>query len=150
MHILYSCEYISQLRPTVIPYCVKNCVIMPEPYQPHFITPIGGPRCHRGTNSDPSPLSPQRKLRSPNLKYEAIEICEVREPFERKVLIHYRYFGCLWKQDIYTSQQLLRPLCNQSCLLIHRRCCWAPLQARYFTHYSWKGGLEAKTVLDVV
>jgi len=37
-------------------------------------------------NSVPSPLSPQRKLRSPNVKYEALEISEVRGPYERKVL----------------------------------------------------------------
>ena len=64
---------------------------MPESYQPHFITPIGGPRYHRGTNSDPSPLSPQRKIRSPNLKYEALEISGVGGPFERvmSLLTHY-------------------------------------------------------------
>jgi len=35
-------------------------------------------------NSVSSPLSPQRKLRSPKLKYEALEISEVRGPLEKK------------------------------------------------------------------
>jgi len=35
----------------------------------------------------------QRKLRSPNLKYEALEISEVSGPFERIVLMHCSYFG---------------------------------------------------------
>jgi len=36
-------------------------------------------------------FAPQRKLRFPKLKYEALEISEVRVPFERKV--HYSFFG---------------------------------------------------------
>ena len=38
-------------------------------------------------------LAPQRKLRTPKLEYEALEISEVRGSFERKV--HYSYFGPL-------------------------------------------------------
>jgi len=38
-------------------------------------------------------LVPQRKLRSPKLEYESLEISEVRGPFERKV--HYSHFGPL-------------------------------------------------------
>jgi len=56
-----------------------------KPYQPHFTPTIGGPTAQ---NSVPSPLSPQRKLRPPKLKYEALEISEVGGPFERKVLMH--------------------------------------------------------------
>ena len=67
-----------------------------EPYQPHSIPPIGGGTLSQGAqNSVPSPLIPQRKLRSPKLKYEALAISEVRGPFERKVLMHYSYFGPL-------------------------------------------------------
>jgi len=40
-------------------------------------------------------LALQRKLRTPKLKYEALEISEVGGPFERKVLIHFSYFGPL-------------------------------------------------------
>ena len=40
-------------------------------------------------------LAPHMKLRSPNLKYEALEISEVSGPFEGKVLRHYRHFGPL-------------------------------------------------------
>jgi len=40
-------------------------------------------------------------------KYEALEISEVMGPFERKVLIHYSFFGPLWKQRIYKLQLLL-------------------------------------------
>ena len=101
---------------------------------------LGGPRCHRGFNSVLSPLSTQGKLRSPKVKYEALEISEFRGAFERKVLMHYSYFGPLWKQDIYTLQLLFGPLWKQSSLLIHYSCCWALLKARYFTHYCWKGG----------
>jgi len=38
-------------------------------------------------------LGPQRKLRSPILKYESLEISGLRGSFERKV--HYSYFGPL-------------------------------------------------------
>jgi len=41
------------------------------------------------------------------LKYEALKISEVGGHFERKMLIHYSYFGPLWKQGIYTLQLLL-------------------------------------------
>jgi len=37
------------------------------------------------------------------LKYEALEISEVRRPFERKVLMYYRYFGPLSKQFYITT-----------------------------------------------
>ena len=75
----------------------------------------------RGPNAVPPSLSPQRKLRSPKLKYEALEISEVRGPFERKVLMHYIYFGTLCKQDINTLQPLqllLRALWKQGTLNI--------------------------------
>jgi len=68
--------------------------------------PIGeGARCHKGPKiQSRHHLAPQRKLRSPKLKYEALEISEPRRPFERKVLMNYSYFGPLWKQGIYTLQ----------------------------------------------
>jgi len=52
-------------------------------------------------------LTSERKLRSPNLKDEALEISEVRGPSERKA--HNSYFGPLWKQGVYTLQVLLDP-----------------------------------------
>jgi len=57
--------------------------------------PIGGHAVTWAENSVPLPLSLQRKLRPPMLKYEALEISEVGGHFERKVLIHYSYFGPL-------------------------------------------------------
>jgi len=75
-----------------------------EPYQPHSIPPIG--EAHAVTGGPKfSPVtteSSREKLRSPKLKYEALEICEVSRPFERKVLMHYSYVGPLSKQGIYT------------------------------------------------
>ena len=72
------------------------------PYPPiggeHVVT--GGPKFQSRHH-----LSPQRKLRSPKLKYEALEISEVRGPFERKV--HCSYCGPLWRQGIFTLQLLL-------------------------------------------
>jgi len=122
-----------------------------EPYQAHSIPPNWEePTLSQGAqNSVPSPLRPQRKLRSPKLKYEALEISEIRPPFERKVLTHYSYFGPPWKQGIYTLQLLFGVLWKQSNLLTHHSCSWAPLKARYFTHYSCKGGvgLEASASL---
>ena len=50
-------------------------------------------------------LAPQRKLRSPKLKCEALEISEFRGPVERKVL--YSFFRPLWKQGISMLQLLL-------------------------------------------
>jgi len=51
-----------------------------------------GPRCHRGPKIPvPSPLSTPEKASIPKLKYEALEISEVRGPFERKV--DYSYLG---------------------------------------------------------
>ena len=80
-----------------------------ESYQPHSITLNWG----RGTLSQGAQiqsrhhLSPQRKLQPPKLKYEVIEVSEVRWTFERKVLMHYSYFESLWKQGHYTLQLLL-------------------------------------------
>jgi len=111
-------------------------------------TPIGGGHAVTGDqNSVPSPLSPKRMLRSPKLKYEALEINEIRGPFERKVLMLYSYFGVLWEQGIYTLHCCWGPLWKQSSLLMHYSCCWAPLKARNFTHYSCKGGPEASASL---
>ena len=72
---------------------ISGKAMQTEPYQPHSIplnwgvhAVTGGPKfqsCHH--------LALQRKLRSPKLEYEALEIIEVRGPFERKV--HYSYFG---------------------------------------------------------
>jgi len=54
----------------------------------------GGARCHREPKIlVPSPLSTQEEASIPKLKYEALEISEVRGPLERKV--HYSYFGPL-------------------------------------------------------
>jgi len=64
----------------------------------HAVT--GGPKFQSRNN-----LAPQRKLRSPKLKYEAWEISKVGAPFQRNV--HYSFFGPLWKQGIYTLQLLL-------------------------------------------
>jgi len=67
---------------------------------------LGGARCHRGPKvQSRHHLAPQRNLRSPKLKYEALEISEFRGPFEIKV--HYSFFGPLWQQGIYTLQLLL-------------------------------------------
>ena len=65
-----------------------------EPYQPHSIHPNwGGPRWQRGPKIQSRHLvSTQRKLRSPKLKYEALEISEVRGP--------------LWKKSAYAIQLL--------------------------------------------
>ena len=55
---------------------------------------FGGPRCHTGLKIQTRHhLAPQRKLRSPKLKYEALEISEVTGSFESKV--QYSYFGPL-------------------------------------------------------
>jgi len=68
---------------------------------------LGGARCHRGPKMPvPSPHSTPEKASIPKLEYEAVEISEVRGPFEGKV--HYSYFGPLsWKQGIFTLQLLL-------------------------------------------
>jgi len=55
---------------------------------------LGGPRCDKGLKIPvPSPLSTPEKASIPNLKYEALEISEVRGLFEGKV--QYSYFGPL-------------------------------------------------------
>jgi len=92
-------------------------------------------------------LAPQRKLRAPKLKYEALEISEVwgalkekcitviSGPFERKVFTHY---NCCWG-----------PFWKWSSSLIHCSCCWAPFENKlgYFAHYSCKMGPKASAVL---
>jgi len=81
--------------------CCDQSRISRTPYHP-----IGGPRCHRGPKiQSRHHFAPQRKLRSPKFKYEALEISEARGPFERKE--HYNYFGPFPKQGIYTLQLLL-------------------------------------------
>jgi len=91
-----------------------------ERYQPHSTPPTRGHAVTGAQNSVQSPLTPERKRRLPKLKYEALEISEVGEHFERKVLIQYSYFGPLSKQGIYTLQLGFG----------------AHLKAKYFTHYS--------------
>jgi len=50
---------------------------------------LGGARCYMGPKiQSRHHLGPQRKLRFPKLKYEALEINEVRGRLERKVLMH--------------------------------------------------------------
>ena len=154
------CRLVEWLIIKVLKLFQEFCVTVPfeicwwltvqsEPYQPHSThPPIGGGHAVTGDqNSVPSSLSPKRMLRSPKLKYEALEINEIRGPFERKVLMRYSYFGVLWEQGIYTLHCCWGPLWKQSSLLMHYSCCWAPLKARNFTHYSCKGGPEASASL---
>jgi len=47
------------------------------------------------------------------LKYEALEISEVRGPFETKVLMHYSYFGPF-----------------ESKVFAHYNCCWGPFESK--------------------
>jgi len=57
---------------------------------------LGGPHCRRVSKfQSRHHLAPQRKPRFPKLKNEALEISEVRGPFEIKVLMHYSFFGPL-------------------------------------------------------
>ena len=64
--------------------CWRQSRISRTPYPP-----LGGGTLSQGAqNSVPSPLNTPEKIRSPKLKYEALEISEIRGPFERKVLMH--------------------------------------------------------------
>ena len=109
---------------------------------------LGGDTLSQGAkNQSRHHLAPQWKLRSPKLKYEAVEISEVSGPFERKVLMLYSYIGPLWKRGIYTLELPLGTLWKQRSLPIHYSWCWAPLKARYFAHYSCKEGPEARASL---
>ena len=55
---------------------------------------LGGPTLSQGAqNSSPSPVSTREKASIPELEYEALEISEVKGPFERKV--HCSCFGPL-------------------------------------------------------
>jgi len=86
LQVMWSWCWIGSLR-----------LVYAEPYQPHSVPPNWGARCHRGPNVQSRyHLAPQRKLRSPKLKYEALEISEVRGPFDRKVLMHDSYLGPIW------------------------------------------------------
>ena len=119
----------------LVPF-LDSSLLYTEPYQPHSIPPNWGGHAVTGGSGPkipvPSPLSTSEKASIPKLKYEALEISEVRGPFERKV--HYIYFGLLWKQS--------RPL-------IHSTCCWASFESKvgYFAHYSSKEGPEASATL---
>jgi len=74
---------------------IQRYMWQPEPYQPHSIPPIGkwGTLSQGAQNSVPLPHSAPEKASIPKLKYETLEISEVRGLFERKVLMHYSYFG---------------------------------------------------------
>jgi len=91
----FNSSYFAYLRNSQI-FTGTDLNSSPEPYQPHSIPPIGGARYHSGPkNSVPSPLSPPKKASYPKLKDEALEISEVEERFESKMLIYYIYFGTL-------------------------------------------------------
>jgi len=87
---------LSSLSPLQLGFERFHCInlnqsrISRTPYPPigvaHAVT--GGPKFQSRQH-----LAPQRKLRSRKLKYEALEISEVRGRFERKV--HYSFFGPL-------------------------------------------------------
>ena len=100
--------------------------------------PIGVGTLSQGAqNSAPSPLSTPEKASIPKLKYEALEIKEVRGPFERKVLMHYCYFGPLWKQGIYSLQLLLGAPLESKVAYLYITGAVAPL---------WKQGTQHITV----
>ena len=100
-------------------------------------TPIGGPTLPQGAqNSVPSPLSTREKASIPKLKHEALEISEVKGPFERKALMHYSYFRTLWKK-----------------VFIHYNCRWGPFESKVAYLYItvavgplWKQGTLHITV----
>ena len=70
--------------------------------------PIGGARCHRGPKiQSHHHLAPQRRLRSPKLKYEALEISEVRGPLEKKSAYALQLFWAPLNARYYTLQLLL-------------------------------------------
>ena len=84
-----------------------------------------GPKIHSRQN-----LIPQRKLRPQywNMKHD-ISVKLGGPLKETCMLIHYSYFGPLWKQGIYTLQLLLwGPLWKQSSLHKHYSCCCASLK----------------------
>jgi len=80
-----------------------------QPYQPHYIPPNwGGARCRRGPKiQSHHHLAPQRRLRSPKLKYEALEISEVRGPLEKKSAYALQLFWAPLNARYYTLQLLL-------------------------------------------
>ena len=87
IHISWNVGYINNvLHKAAI---ANQSRISRTPYPPsggaHAVT--GAPKFN------PSPLSRPEKTSIPKLKYEALEISEVRGPFERKVPMHYNYFG---------------------------------------------------------
>jgi len=68
-----------------MPYGYKQSRISRTPYPQ-----LGGPTLPQKLKiQTPHHLATQRKLRSPKLKYEALEISEVGGPFQRKMLIYY-------------------------------------------------------------
>jgi len=73
--------------------------------------PIGGHAVSGTQTSVPSTLSPPKKSSNPKLKYEALEINEVGDHFERKELVHYTVILGLSESKIFT----------------HYNCCWEPL-----------------------
>jgi len=78
---------------------------------------ILSPRCHRGLKIQSLHHLPLRiKLRSSNLKYETLEISEVRGQFEGKVLMHCSYI---------TLTDNLGPFENK--VFTHYNCCWGRL-----------------------
>jgi len=83
------------------------------------------------------------------LKYETLEISEVRGPFERKVLIH--FCDPFKARYLHITDAIGGPSENVKSLLTHYswycgpfesrvltqcRCCWAPLWSRYYVHDS--------------
>ena len=115
----------------------QNIVYMQSRISRTPYPPIGWEHAVTGAYSSvPSPLSSPKKTSNTQTEIWSTRNQWSRRPFERKVLIHYSYFGFLFKARYFNYNCCWGTLWKQSSLLIHHSCCWAPLKAMYFTHYS--------------
>ena len=89
--------------------------------------PWGGPRCHRGPK-----FSPIRKLRSPKMKYEALNQWNL---------------GALWKKGLCISVTL-GPF--ETKVFTHYNCCWGSLSKQSILHITVAFGDLFESVVSLL
>jgi len=108
-------------------YHIYNQIVSAALHTPNW----GGHAVTGAQNSVPLPLSTPEKASIPKLKYETLEISEVRGPFDRKCLCITVTLAPLEARHLHITTSVGGPFESKVAYAVGPLC-----KARYFTHYS--------------